>query len=116
MTNPKLEIFNQRVASHSHSGVDSPQIQFLDLSGVRRYRISIGTTTVTNQSGTTVVITTGGARFGDWVQVAAPSSLAGVQVTGYVSGAGTTSVRYDNNSTGTVTISNGTYNILILKP
>ncbi len=60
-------------------------------------------------SGTTLLTTVSGADFGHHVAVGAPYGLGGVQCSGYVHGAGTVAVRFDNHTAGTVTLASGSY-------
>lgn len=81
----------------------------------------IGTTQVTidppniaNGSGVTSAnITVTGAAFGDFVDVAAPYSLQGLILTGYVSAADTVQVRLHNGTGGAVNLASGTWRVTV---
>lgn len=105
----------QQVIRHAHTGVDSPQVEVRNLSGVHDYRVTYGTATVSNGTSNVQEFSTGVARFGDYVLLGAPYSHARVIVTGYVSGSGTTTILAQNESGGSVTLNRGTWNIRILK-
>ena len=59
--------------------------------------------------------TVAGAVYGDKILVGAPSSLAGILCTGYVSDAGKVSVRLQNETTGAIDIAEGTWKIKVIK-
>jgi hypothetical protein len=60
-------------------------------------------------------VTLSGAAFGDYVQVAAPYSLAGVSACAYVSAADTVQVRLSNLTGSAVTLAAGTWRVRIAK-
>ncbi len=64
--------------------------------------------------GATTTITVTGAVLGDFVIVSHSVDLAGITVTGYVSAADTVSVRFQNESTGTLDLASGTLRALVL--
>lgn len=63
--------------------------------------------------GATTTITVTGAVLGDFVIVSHSVDLAGITVTGYVSAADTVSVRFQNESTGTLDLASGTLRALV---
>lgn len=115
MPNPKLDIFERSVGSHGHNGIDTPKVEFIDLDGIKDYRITFATATIANGTASVQSFSTGIARFGDFVLVSAPYELQRVLVEGYVSGSGTTTIMAHNQSSSTKTLNQGTWNIRIIK-
>ena len=103
------------VPRHSHTGVDSPLVQFIDLDGVRNYRVSFATATISDGTALVRYFSTGLARFGDHILVAAPYALNGVVVTGYVNASGTSAVVVQNETGSTATLNIGTCIIKVLE-
>src|SRR5205085_3036502 len=64
--------------------------------------------------GATTTITVTGAVLGDFVIVSHSVDLAGITVTGYVSATDTVSVRFQNESAGTLDLASGTLRALVL--
>lgn len=60
-------------------------------------------------------IAVAGAAFGDFVLVAAPYTLAGITVTGYVHAANTIGVRVQNESGGVIDLASGTWKVLVFR-
>lgn len=60
-------------------------------------------------------ITVTGAALGDYVQVAAPYDLQGLQATAYVSASNTVNICLNNNTVGAVNLASGTWKIRITK-
>ncbi len=54
-----------------------------------------------------------GAAFGDFVDVGAPVSLAGLTCTGFVSAANTVNVRLHNGTGGAVNLASGTWRVVV---
>src|SRR5437868_15254695 len=63
--------------------------------------------------GATTTVTVTGAVLGDFVIVSHGVDLAGITVTGYVSAADTVSVRFQNESGGTLDLASGTLRALV---
>jgi hypothetical protein len=64
--------------------------------------------------GATTTVTVTGAALGDYVLVSHGVDLAGITVTGYVSAADTVSVRFQNESGGTLDLASSTLRALVL--
>lgn len=62
---------------------------------------------------TSANITVTGAAFGDFVDVAAPYTLAGIIATGYVSAANTVVIRLHNGTGGAVNLGSGTWTVVV---
>lgn len=72
--------------------------------------------TIASASGvTSAAITITGAAFGDYVLVAAPYDLQGVQATAYVSAAGTVKIRLSNLTGAGVTLGAGSWRVRLMK-
>lgn len=112
---PEQKIQKGGIAIHRHTGVDAPKVRYIDLEGTRDYQVTFATVTISNGTASVQNFSTPAARFGDFTLHAAPYSLARVIVTSYVSGAGTTTVLAHNQSSGTVTLNQGNWNIRIIK-
>lgn len=59
-------------------------------------------------AGTTTTVTVAGAALGDFASAAFSATTAGITVTAWVSAANTVSVRFQNESGGTLDIASGT--------
>lgn len=69
-----------------------------------------------NSSGaTSSAITATGAALGDFVMVAAPYDLQGIDATAYVSATNTVKIRLNNVTGGSVTLASGTWRVRIVK-
>ncbi|HEU0117835.1 MAG TPA: DUF2793 domain-containing protein [Alphaproteobacteria bacterium] len=64
---------------------------------------------------TSSAITVTGAALGDFVIVAAPYDLQGVDATAYVSAANTVKIRLNNLTGSTVTLASGTWRVRVIK-
>lgn len=70
---------------------------------------------LTDGTGATTTVTVTGAALGDYVVgVSFSVSLQGILLTGYVSAADTVSVRFQNESGGTLDLASGTLRALVL--
>lgn len=83
---------------HRHTGIDSEQVKFSDLSDISDTRVSFNPPNIISGSAITSDFSVLGARFGDFVIVSHGADLQGVQATGYVSGAGTVTLALYNGS------------------
>lgn len=71
---------------------------------------------ITNASGILLsAITVTGAALGDFVQVAAPYDLQGIDATAYVSAANTVKIRLSNLTGSTVTLASGTWRVRVVR-
>lgn len=72
--------------------------------------------TIGNNAGvSSASLTASGAALGDFVAVAAPYDLQGVQATGYVSAANTVVIRLANSTGSSVTLGSGVWRARIIK-
>ena len=62
---------------------------------------------------TSANVTVNGAAFGDFVEVVAPYTLAGIVCTGYVSAANTVNARLHNSTGGAVNLASGTWRVIV---
>ena len=92
---------------HTHSGTDSPQISYKRLDDVYDFKTTYNPGSLIDGAGETKDIATVGAILGDFVIISAPYDLQGVLVAGYVKSAGTTSIRLQNETGGTVDLASG---------
>jgi len=67
-------------------------------------------------AGVTALLTLTGAVFGDFVAVAAPYDLQGIQAMAYVSAVDAVQFRLDNNTGGAVNLASGTWRVKLTKP
>ncbi len=92
------------------------------LNILRAQVVGIGTLvfnppSMSNGTGTTsAAITVTGAAFGDFVDVAAPYTLAGIVATGYVSAANTVVIRLHNSTGAAVDLASGTWRVCVRRP
>ena len=100
---------------HFHTGLDSPRIDFNDLKGIKDYKVTFATTTISDGTVSITAFATGIARAGDYVISASEQNLSGAVAVGYVSGSGTTSIVINNETGSTVTINRGTWRIKVIK-
>jgi len=71
---------------------------------------------ITNASGIlSTAITVTGAALGDFVTVAAPYDLQGIDATAYISAANTAKIRLSNLTGATVTLASGTWRVRVVK-
>jgi hypothetical protein len=68
-----------------------------------------------NGAGTTTTISITGAALGDFVLPSFSLDIQGITLTGYVSSANVVSVRFQNNTAGTLDLASGTLSIMVLK-
>jgi hypothetical protein len=64
-------------------------------------------------AGVTTTVTVTGAALGDWAQASFSLDLQSVLLSAYVSAANTVSVRFQNETTGTVNLSSGTIKVVV---
>lgn len=72
-------------------------------------------TLATASGAVSAAITLSGAAFGDYVQVAAPYDLQGVDATAYVNAAGSVKIRLSNLTGASVTLASGTWKVRVVK-
>ena len=101
--------------SHRHTGLDSQAVAISDLQKVIRVTATINPASLGDGVGETKDIAVSNVNPGDWVLVSAPYDLQGILVTAYVKQIGTVSIRLQNETTGTIDLASGTWNILIIK-
>ena len=70
---------------------------------------------LTNGTGATTTVAVTGAALGDMVEVSFSLDLQGITVTAYVSAANTVSVRFQNQTDGTIDLGSGTIKVRVLK-
>ena len=70
---------------------------------------------LTTGSGATTTLAVATAALGDFVLVSFSNDLQGILVTGYVSSAGTVSVRFQNQTGGTIDLASGTLRVRVIK-
>lgn len=71
---------------------------------------------ITNSSGvTSSAITVTGAALGDFVMVATPYDLQGIDATAYVNAANSVKIRLNNLTGATVTLASGTWRVRVVK-
>lgn len=61
-------------------------------------------------------ITVTGAAFGDVVDVAAPYSVQGITITGWIQAANTVGIRLQNETGGAINLANGTWGVAVRRP
>lgn len=66
-------------------------------------------------AGDTTTVTVTGAELGDFVVVSFSNDLQGILVQGYVSATDTVSVRFQNETTGTIDLASGTLTAAVYK-
>lgn len=72
-------------------------------------------TIATGSGATSAAITVSGAALGDFVAVAAPYDLVGLQATAYVSAANTVVIRVTNATGASATLASGTWRVRVMK-
>ena len=97
------------------------QVVMDELNILRAETIGVGNLvfdppSIANGAGTTSAnITVAGAAFGDYVDVAAPYSLAGITVNGYISAPNTVNIRLHNGTGAAVNLASGTWNVVVYR-
>ena len=105
----------QELPRHVHTGLDSQRSTFTDLAGVLDTRANYDPPNIIAGSAVTTDFTVKAARFGDFVLVSELYDLQGIQLTGYVSGAGTVTAVFYNGSANAVNLGTGTVTIRLIK-
>lgn len=82
-------------------------------SKVIKAQATVNPGSLADAAGENQSVTVTGARFGDFVRVAAPYTLSGITVSAYVSAADTVTIRIQNESGGTLDLASGTWNIVV---
>jgi hypothetical protein len=81
------------------------------------YKGTYDLTSLVDAAGATATYTVPGVALGDFVlAVSLGVDVAGISVTAYVSAANTVSVRYQNESAGTLDLASTTIRILVARP
>lgn len=83
-------------------------------------RVLVGSATfdppnLADGAGVSTTLAVGGAALGDFVLASFSLDLQGITLTGYVSGANTVTVRFQNESGGAIDLGAGTLRVLVLK-
>jgi hypothetical protein len=84
------------------------------LGGILTGSATYDAASLTDGTGATTTVTVTGAALGDFVIISHGVDLAGITVTGYVSAADTVSVRFQNESGGTLDLASSTLRALVL--
>ena len=105
----------ERSPRHTHTGLDSEQIEFNDINGIYNYNVTYNPASLVDGAGETTDFTAIGARVSDFVLISAPYNLQGITATGYVSGSGTATIRLQNESGGTINLASGSWKIKIIQ-
>lgn len=92
---------------HRHNGVDSPQLFPKDLLGVSVGQAIYNPPSLIDGAGTTTTVTVTGALLGDMALASFSKDLQGITLTAYVSSSGVVSVRFQNESGGTLDLASG---------
>lgn len=82
-------------------------------SRVIKFTATVNPASLADAAGENQSVTVPGAKFGDFVRVAAPYTLSGITVTAYVSAADTVTIRIQNESGGTLDLASGTWNGIV---
>lgn len=106
------------IPRHSHTGTDSPLVNFNDLDGVTNLRVTYNPIELSSGSTEIKAVTFTGARLGDFVLVSAPYDLQGINVNPYVQSSNVVALHlYNSNPSGSAAINlvSGTWVIKLLK-
>lgn len=91
--------------------------QFQSLfDGVICFKGTLNEPSVADGVGDTATIAVPGAKLGDFVLVSMGVDVAGISVTGYVSATDVVSIRFQNESTGTLDLASTTVKGLVMSP
>jgi hypothetical protein len=85
--------------------------QIYSLSGTATYNPA----SLADGAGATTTVTVNGAALGDFAQASFSLDLQGILLTAYVSAANTVSVRFQNETGGTIDLASGTLTARITK-
>lgn len=80
------------------------------------FKATLDEPSLVDAAGDTATVAVPGAAVGDFVLVSMGVDVAGITVTGYVSAANVVSVRFQNESTGTVDLASTTIKGVVLSP
>jgi len=103
------------VPFHAHNGTDSPKIRLLKLDDVKTMRATFNPGSLVDGAGQTTTLSVPGAVLGDYAIASFSLDLQGILLTAYVSAVDTVSVRFQNETTGTIDLASGTLSALIIK-
>lgn len=84
--------------------------------GVIPFKATLNEPSLADAVGDTATIAVPGAKLGDFVLVSMGVDVAGISVTAYVSATNVVSVRFQNESTGTLDLASTTIKGLVLSP
>ena len=100
------------IPRHSHTGVDSPLIDFKSLDGIRDTRVTYNPGELSSGSSEIISFTVTGARLGDFISVSAPYDLQGIMINPYVQASNIVSINlYNSRPAGSaaVNLASGTW-------
>ena len=106
------------IPRHSHTGTDSPRVDYKDLESINELRTTYNPSELSSGSTEIKAVTFGGARLGDFVLVSAPYNLQGINVNPYVQSNNTIALHlYNSNPSGSaaINLASGTWVIKLLK-
>ena len=100
---------------HRHNGVDSPQIRPKDLAASFTGYTTYNPASLSAGAGATTTVTVKGVTLGDIALASFSLDLQGITLTAYVSAADTVSVRFQNQTSGTIDLGNGTLKVISIR-
>lgn len=114
MSNQNINQNNFLVPWHIHNNVDSPNIPISNLvTGGRGYLLYNPASLVTGD-GASATLAVRNATLGDFVLVSFSLDLQGVLLTAYVASPGLVTVRFQNQTGGTVDLGSGTLSVIAI--
>lgn len=99
---------------HIHNAIDAPNIPISNLAGANRKTATYNPASLATGVGATTTITVKNAILGDFVMVSFSLDLQGILLTAYVSAAGIVSVRFQNQTGGTIDLGSGTLSVIAI--
>lgn len=99
-----------RTKSSAPTGDTDGNVVGIDLGGSATY----DPPSLANQAGASTTVTVAGAALGDFVLVSFSNALQGITVTAYVSSANTCSIRFQNDTGGTIDLASGTLAVKVI--
>lgn len=105
---------NFNIPWHIHNGVDAPGIPIGNLAGANKGFTTYNPASLSSGSGVTTSITVENATLGDFVLVSFSLDLQGILLNGYISAPGVVSVRFQNQTAGTLDLGSGTLSVIAI--
>jgi len=103
------------VPNHIHNGLDAPNIPMRSVYGVFKGEATYNPSSLSDGTGETTTVAVAESVLGDFAVASFSLDLQGITMTAYVSAKSVVSVRFQNESGGTINLASGTLSVFIIK-